>query len=94
MEPNRDVKPPIEQIVCYMIINQNLNSKKIPAVTIVALWSSALTGVGAAIASDIQPEKTNSVDLVKDANNNEQQQTQQVSWFKPGQGIKQSASVN
>ena len=27
-------------------------------------------------------------------NNNEQQQTQQVSWFNPGQGIKQSASVN
>ena len=67
MEPNRDVKPPIEQIVCYMIINQNLNSKKIPAVTIVAAWSRALTGVGAAIASVIQPEKGILVDLVKAA---------------------------
>ena len=67
MEPNRDVKPPIEQIVFDMIINQNLNSKKIPAVTIVAAWSRALTGVGAAIASVIQPEKGILVDLVKAA---------------------------
>ena len=41
--------------------------KKIPAVTIVAEWSKALTGVGAAIASAIQPENGTNVDLVKAA---------------------------
>jgi hypothetical protein len=39
----------------------------IPAVTIVAEWSKALTGVGAAIASAIQPENGSLVDLVKAA---------------------------
>ena len=41
--------------------------KNIPAVTIVAEWSRALTGVGAAIASAIQPENGKFVDLVKAA---------------------------
>ena len=66
-EPNIDVKQPIEQIVYDWIINQNWYTKKIPAVTIVAEWSKALTGVGAAIASAIQPENGRFVDLVKPA---------------------------
>ena len=41
--------------------------KNIPAVTIVAEWSKALTGVGPAIASAIQPENGKFVDLVKAA---------------------------
>ena len=41
--------------------------KNIPAVTIVAEWSRALTGVGAAIASAIQPENGKFVDFVKPA---------------------------
>jgi len=49
------------------IINQNEEIKNIPAVTIVAEWSKALTGVGAAIASAIQPENGRFVDLVKAA---------------------------
>ena len=57
----------IEPIVSDMTINQNLNSKKIPAVTSVAAWSKADTGVGAAIASAIQPENGRFVDLVKPA---------------------------
>ena len=67
IEPNSDVKQPIEQIVVDWIINQNWYTKKIPAVTIVAEWSKALTGVGAAIASAIQPENGTNVDLVKAA---------------------------
>ena len=43
------------------------NSKKIPAVTIVAAWSKALTGVGAAIASVNQGEKGKWADLLKGA---------------------------
>ena len=42
--------------------------KNIPAVTIVAEWSKPLTGVGAAIASAIQPENGKFVDLVNEAN--------------------------
>ena len=38
--------------------------KNIPAVTIVAEWSKALTGVGAVIASAIQPENGTLVDFV------------------------------
>jgi hypothetical protein len=71
-EPNRDVKQPIKQIVYDWIINQNLTMKKIPAVTIVAEWSKALTGVGAAIASAIQPENGILVDLLKAAKTIEQ----------------------
>ena len=41
--------------------------KNIPAATIVAEGSRALTGVGAAIASAIQPENGKFVDLVKAA---------------------------
>ena len=47
-----------------MIINQNLNKVNIPAVIIVAAWSKALTGVGAAIASAIHPNKGSLVDLL------------------------------
>ena len=61
------MKQAIEPIVSDMTINQNLNSKKIPAVTIVAAWSKADTGVGAAIASAIQPENGSLVDLLKPA---------------------------
>jgi hypothetical protein len=67
IEPNSDVKQPIEQIVVDWIINQNWSIKNRPAVTIVAEWSKALTGVGAAIASAIQPENGRLVDLVKAA---------------------------
>ena len=67
IEPNSDVKQPIEQIVYDWIINQNWTIKNRPAVTIVAEWSKALTGVGAAIASAIQPENGRLVDLVKAA---------------------------
>ena len=67
IEPNNDVKQPIEQIVVDWIINQNWTIKNRPAVTIVAEWSKALTGVGAAIASAIQPENGRLVDLVKAA---------------------------
>ena len=67
IEPNTDVKQPIEQIVVDWIINQNWTIKNRPAVTIVAEWSKALTGVGAAIASAIQPENGKFVDLVKAA---------------------------
>ena len=66
-EPNIDVKQPIEQIVYDWIINQNWYTKKIPAVTIVAEWSKALTVVGAAIASAIQPLIGIIVDLVNAA---------------------------
>ena len=66
-EPNSDVKQPIEQIVYDWIINQKYIIKNTPAVTIVAEWSKALTGVGAAIASAIQPENGRFVDLVKAA---------------------------
>ena len=52
---------------CHCISVVIRNSKKIPAVTIVAAWSKALTGVGAAIASAIQPENGRLVDLVKAA---------------------------
>jgi hypothetical protein len=44
----------------------NLKIKKIPETTIVAPWSKALTGVGAAIASVSQPEKGNKADLLQD----------------------------
>ena len=67
IEPNTDVKQPIEQIVVDWIINQNWTIKNRPAVTIVAEWSKALTGVGPAIASAIQPENGKFVDLVKAA---------------------------
>ena len=67
IEPNSDVKQPIEQIVVDWIINQNWTIKNRPAVTIVAEWSKALTGVGPAIASAIQPENGRLVDLVKAA---------------------------
>ena len=67
IEPNSDVTQPIEQIVMDWIINQNWSIKNRPAVTIVAEWSKALTGVGAAIASAIQPENGRLVDLVKAA---------------------------
>ena len=67
IEPNSDVKQPIEQIVVDWIINQNWTIKNRPAVTIVAEWSKALTGVGPAIASAIQPENGKFVDLVKAA---------------------------
>ena len=67
IEPNSDVKQPIEQIVYDWIINQKYIIKNTPAVTIVAEWSKALTGVGAAIASAIQPENGRFVDLVKAA---------------------------
>ena len=67
IEPNSDVKQPIEQMVYDWIINQNWTIKNRPAVTIVAEWSKALTGVGAAIASAIQPENGRLVDLVKPA---------------------------
>ena len=46
--------------------------KNIPAVTIVAEWSKALTGVGPAIASAIQPENGILVDLLKAAKTIEQ----------------------
>lgn len=45
----------------------NLNSKKIPAVTIVAEWSKALTVEGAVIASVNQPVKGSCADFVKAA---------------------------
>ena len=67
IEPNSDVTQPIEQIVYDWIINQNWTIKNRPAVTIVAEWSKALTGVGPAIASAIQPENGKFVDLVKAA---------------------------
>jgi len=41
IEPNSDVKQPIEQIVYDWIINQNWTIKNRPAVTIVAEWSKA-----------------------------------------------------
>ena len=50
-----------------MIKNHNLKISYIPAVTIVAECNKALTGVGAAIASAIQPENGRFVDLVKAA---------------------------
>ena len=68
IEPNSDVKQPIEQIVVDWIINQNWTIKNRPAVTIVAEWSKALTVVGAAIASAIQPLIGIIVDLVNAAN--------------------------
>ena len=52
---------------CHCISVVIRNSKKIPAVTIVAAWSKALTGVGAAIASVNQGEKGNRADFVKGA---------------------------
>ena len=67
IEPNSDVKQPIEQIVVDWIINQNWTIKNRPAVTIVAEWSKALTVVGAAIASAIQPLIGIIVDLVNAA---------------------------
>ena len=67
IEPNSDVTQPIEQIVYDWIINQKYIIKNTPAVTIVAEWSKALTGVGPAIASAIQPENGRFVDLVKAA---------------------------
>lgn len=67
IEANIDVKQPIQQIVHDWTINQNLRIKNIPAVTIVAEWSKALTGVGAVIASAIQPENGTLVDLEKAA---------------------------
>ena len=72
IEPNSDVTQPIEQIVMDWIINQNWSIKNRPAVTIVAEWSKALTGVGAAIASAIQPENGILVDLLKAAKTIEQ----------------------
>ena len=42
-----------------------LNSKKLPAVTMVAAWSKADTGVGAPIASVNQPENPHWADLVR-----------------------------
>ena len=67
IEPNSDVTQPIEQIVYDWIINQNWTIKNRPAVTIVAEWSKALTVVGAAIASAIQPLIGIIVDLVNAA---------------------------
>ena len=67
IEPNSDVTQPIEQIVMDWIINQNWSIKNRPAVTIVAEWSKALTVVGAAIASAIQPLIGIIVDLVNAA---------------------------
>ena len=67
IEPNSDVKQPREQIVYDWIINQNWTIKNRPAVTIVAEWSKALTGVGAAIASVNQGEKGKWADLLKGA---------------------------
>ena len=67
IEPNTDVKQPIKQIVYDWIINQKYIIKNTPAVTIVAEWSKALTGVGAAIASTIQPENGTFVDLANAA---------------------------
>ena len=43
----------------------NLKIKNIPETMIVAPWSKALTGVGAAIASVSQPEKGNKADLLQ-----------------------------
>ena len=40
-------------------------SKNTPSVTMVAAWSKALTGVGAAIASVSQAEKGKKADLVQ-----------------------------
>ena len=67
IEPNSDVTQPIEQIVMDWIINQNWSIKNRPAVTIVAEWSKALTVVGAAIASAIQPLIGIIVDLINAA---------------------------
>ena len=50
-----------------MIKNHNLKISYIPAVTIVAECNKALTGVGAAIASTIQPENGTFVDLANAA---------------------------
>jgi len=54
-------------MVLTCMTNQSLKHRNIPAVTIVAEWSKALTGVGAAIASAIQPENGSLVDLLKPA---------------------------
>jgi hypothetical protein len=50
-----------------VIKNHNLKISYIPAVTIVAECNKALTGVGAVIASTIQPENGTFVDLLNAA---------------------------
>ena len=50
---------------CQWTTVVNLKIKNIPETMIVAPWSKALTGVGAAIASVSQPEKGNKADLLQ-----------------------------
>jgi hypothetical protein len=67
--PNIIVKPAtkVTMVRCHWHTLATLNSKNIPALTMVAAWSKALTGVGAAIASVNQGEKGKWADLLKDA---------------------------
>ena len=67
--PKPMVKPPTipTMVRCHCNTVAILNSKNIPAVTMVAAWSKALTGVGAAIASVNQGEKGKWADLLKGA---------------------------
>ena len=67
--PNTIVKPAtkVTMVRCHCNTLAILNSKHIPAVTMVAAWSKALTGVGAAIASVNQGEKGRWADLLKGA---------------------------
>lgn len=51
---------------CQWITVVTRKIKNIPETTIVAAWSKALTGVGAAIASVSHPEKGNKADLLQD----------------------------
>ena len=50
---------------CQWTTVVNLKMKNIPETIIVAAWSKALTGVGAAIASVSHPEKGNKADLLQ-----------------------------
>ena len=52
-------------ITCQWTTVVNLKMKNIPETIIVAAWSKALTGVGAAIASVSHPEKGNKADLLQ-----------------------------
>lgn len=67
--PNTIVKPAtkVTMVRCHWHTLAILNSKNIPALTMVAAWSKALTGVGAAIASVNQGEKGKWADLLKGA---------------------------
>ncbi len=65
--PKRVVREVERNIGLLVIENVKRKSKKIPAVTIAAAWSKALTVVGAVIESTNQLLKGSWADLVKAA---------------------------